>query len=125
MKFGSLGAAIAAVSFGFIPVAHAQSATIEEVIQVAGDILALAVICPALDGNKKVFDGYMASNNITQKLMTADNSYADDVMAAKQKSYQTRKALSVSGNCDDALRLYGENGTVIKGFLFKKVASSN
>lgn len=126
MKFGSLGAAVAAIgmSFSVAPV-HAEQITIEQFSQVFGDILAVGTICPNLDGTKEAMENFMAENGISKKLMDDHTGYMGDVELAKKASFKRRKSMSVTANCDDALRLYGENGTVIKGLLFKKNASSN
>lgn len=126
MKFGSLGAAVAAIgmSFSVLPV-HAEQITIEQYIEMVGDVFALGTICPDLDSREGAVKNFMYSNGITDELMSEKTGYWSFVKEAETAAFDRRKAMSVEQNCEDALRRYGENGTVIKGFLFKKAASSN
>ena len=124
MKFGSLGAAVAAVSLGFMPVAHAQSVTIAEFIQVMGDLKALEKICPKMVSRKNVFYDYMDANGISTDMVLADGGIGNDVMKAMQKRFDARKAASVADNCADAIKLYGDEGTAIKGFLDSKATEA-
>lgn len=126
MKFGSLGAAVAAMSIGLcaLPV-HAAQITIEQYIQTFGDLIALETLCPDLDGRDDVIKSFMKENGLTEDLMSDKTGYLADVFEAEKASFAKRKVMSRGDNCADALRLYGEDGTVIKGLLFKKAASSN
>lgn len=121
LKLIGIGAGVVSLGLAIVP-AHAEQLTIEQFSQVFGDILAIGVICPDLDGNKGVVDTFMAKNGVTKKLMEDQTGYWGDVEVAKKASFAKRKAMSVDGNCTDALNLYGDNGTVIKGLLFRKVA---
>lgn len=112
------------MSSAAVPV-QAEQLTIEQFIDVLGDLQAVSVICPDLDGNKGVIDAFMKSSGMTKKLMEDQTGYWSDVQAAKKASFAKRKAMSVDGNCADALSLYGDNGTVIKGLLFRKAAAQS
>lgn len=120
MKFGSLGAAVAAVSLGFMPVAHAQSVTIAEFIQVMGDLKALEQICTNLDFRKNVFFDYMDANGITAEMIAVDGVIGVDVNKTMKVRFEARKAASIADNCADAIKLYGDDGKAIKGLLSVK-----
>lgn len=123
MRLKLIGIGAGGVSLGLAVVpARAEQLTIEQFSQVFGDILAITVICPDLDIHEGVGESFMANNGMTKKLMEDQTGYWGDVEAAKKASFAKRKAMSVDGNCTDALNLYGDNGTVIKGLLFRKVA---
>lgn len=124
LKLISIGAGIVGLCLAVVPV-RAEQLTIAQFSQVFGDILAISVICPDLDGNKDAIDAFMKSSGVTKKLMEDQTGYWDDVQAAKKASFVKRKAMSVDGNCADALSLYGDNGTVIKGLLFPKTAAQS
>lgn len=122
LKLIGISAVIAGVGLSIVP-ARAEQLTIAQYIDVLGDLQAISVICPDLDGNKGVVETFMQSNGMTEKLMEDQTGYWSDVEAATKASFARRKALSVEGNCADALGLYGENGTVIKGLLFRKAVA--
>lgn len=116
MRMKLIGACVAAMSI-CLPVAEAQQVTIEQFTKVMGDFLALATICPDLDGRNDAFGNYLKTNGITKKMMEDETGYFDDVKAEKKASFERRKSMSVEDNCNDALSLYGEDGTIIKGAL--------
>lgn len=108
-----------------MPVAHAQTATIGEVIQVVGDLTALQLICPKLTGKKENGLKYLEANGFTDRMISGAGIYSADIELAKKSSLDARKAMSVTDNCEDALNLYGENGTVVKGVLELETEGAN
>lgn len=120
MKFGSLGAAVAAVSLGFMPVAKAQTVTIGEAIQVFGDLNALLNICPDMDLEAPILSKYMKENSFTDEMIGEKSPYFYDINSATKRSFEARKSMSINDNCKNAFDLYGENGTVIRGLIMKK-----
>lgn len=107
------------------PIAQAQTATIGEVIQVVGDLTALQMICPKLSGKNENGLKYLEANGFTERMIGGAGIYSVDIEIAKKSSLDARKAMSVTDNCEDALKLYGENGTVVKGVLELKTAGAN
>ncbi len=124
LKLISISAGIVSLCLAVVPV-RAEQLTIEQFSQVFGDILAISVICPDLDIHKDIGENFMAKNGMSKKLMEEQTGYWGDVEAAKKASFVKRKAMTVDGNCADAFSLYGDNGTVIKGLMFRKAAAQN
>ena len=124
LKLVAITAGTVGLCLAIVP-ARAEQLTIAQYIDVLGDLQAISVICPDLDGNKGVVETFMQSNGMTEKLMEDQTGYWSDVEAATKASFAKRKAMSVDGNCADALSLYGDNGTVIKGLLFPKAAANS
>lgn len=122
MRLKVIGACLAAM-VTCMPVAQAQTVTIGEVIQVMGDVSALELICQNLNSDRQIAYAYMKVNGVTEKV--AGSVYLIDIELAKKESLNARKAMTVSDNCAEALRLYGDNGTVIKGMFELKTAGAN
>lgn len=119
MRFKVMGACLAAM-VTCMPVAQAQTVTIGEVIQVLGDLNALMTICPDLEGDSTVLFAYLKANGINDDIVSEKGPYSDDMNSATKLGFETRKAMSVDENCKNALGLYGEKGTVLKGMLERK-----
>lgn len=109
---------IAAIALSvFLPFTQAKAVTIDRFIQVYGDVLAVASICPNYDVDQKVWDWYMSYNGITERLIKEDDNYAKDVASARENSFKLRKAMTVADNCRNAFSLYGVEGSVLPNLL--------
>lgn len=99
--------------------AQSQTVTIEEFTNIVGDILAIFVICPQIKVDQGAMEAFYEASGVSKRMMTDETGYWEDVEVSKKASFKRRKVLSVNDNCEDAHRLYGEQGTVVQG-LFKR-----
>lgn len=112
MKFRGLAVTIAAAGMSVLVSANAKAATVEEVLQVAGDIWAITRLCPQREPTRESFAKYVADNGMSTDQFNGDGVYSQDLTVAHLKAVQARKAKTMIDNCADAEKLYGEKGSV-------------
>ncbi len=115
MKFGSLGAVVAAAGMCFLTFVPAQATTVGEALDAMGDMFVLENMCPDLYKDVVPIKAYMAENGITDSLLNDTSFYSDELEAAAKRSFAERKFKSKEDNCAEAITLYGTNGTSVKG----------
>lgn len=105
--------AVAAVMSVLVP-GNAQSATIEEVLHITGDIWAITRLCPQREPARESYTQFIADSGMSTSQYTEGGIYYQDLYALHLKAIQARKAKTMQENCADAEKLYGENGSVIQ-----------
>lgn len=114
MNFRKFAAITAAAGVSILVSANAKAATIEEVLQITGDMIAITLLCPDKEPDRGSFSQYVKSNGMSPDQFNGDGVYVRDLYSAHQAALQARKAKTMQENCADAEKLYGVNGTVIQ-----------
>ncbi|GEM_PF-5738265 len=114
MNFRELAALTAAVGMSVLVSANAKAATVEEVLQITGDMIAITLLCTDKEPDRASFSQFVKSNGMSPDQFNGDGVYTLDLYNAHQAALQARKAKTMQENCADAEKLYGENGTVIQ-----------
>lgn len=120
MKFGSLGAAVAATGMCFLTLVPAQTATVGEALDAMADMVVLENLCPELYKNMDSVRRFMADNGITEDMLSDTSIFSDELEDVAKRSFAARKLKTQKENCADALELYGVNGTKVQGHFVLK-----
>ncbi len=112
MNFRKLAAVTAAVGMSVLVSVNAKAATVEEVLQVAGDIWAITRLCPQREPARDTFAKYVADNGMSTEQFNEGGVYAQDLIVAHLSAVKARKTKTMKDNCADAEKLYGEKGSV-------------
>ena len=114
MRIRGLATITVAAGMSVFVSGNAQSATIEEVLQITGDMIAISLLCPDKEPDRGSFSQFVNSNGMSTDQFNGDGVYVRDLYTAHQAALQARKAKTMQENCADAEKLYGENGSVIQ-----------